>query len=84
MSLSASAPHTIEDRGPTAVAVYWTQVGVATVIVAARFYTRKRMRMTGVDDWLMLVTLVSSLSMLWQKLAHTSGIRSYLESSRRL
>jgi len=59
MALSASGPHNIEDRGPAAVAVYWTQIGIATVVVAARFYTRRRMRLTGADDWLMLVTLVS-------------------------
>lgn len=76
MSPSANTPHKVEDRGPAAVAVYWTQVGIATFVVAARFYTRKRMRTTGVDDWLMLVTLVSPSSVLWQRLAQTRRIRS--------
>jgi len=84
MSLSARAPHNIPDRGPTAVAVHWPQVGVAIVVVAARFYTRKRMRITGVDDWLMLVTLVSFPIDALAEAAYTGGIRFYSQSSRRL
>lgn len=59
MTLSAGSPHSIEDRGPAAVAIYWIQIGIASIVVAARFYIRKRMTLTGPDDWLMLVTLVS-------------------------
>ena len=40
------------------MAIYWTQVSTASIIVATRLYTRKRMKIIGIDDWLMLITLV--------------------------
>ena len=59
--MSSSTLHPTEDRGPAAVAIYWTLASTAVMVVAARLYTRKRMRLLGCDDWLMLATLVSSL-----------------------
>ena len=55
--MASPSDHT-EDRGPAAMAIYWTQVGIAIIIVATRLYTRQRMKITGIDDWLMLITLV--------------------------
>lgn len=49
-----------QDRGPAAVAIYWSQTGVAILIVAARFYARTMIKGIGRDDWFMLATLVSN------------------------
>lgn len=49
-----------QDRGPAAMAIYWSQTGIAMFIVAARFYARNMIKGVGPDDWFMLVTLVSN------------------------
>lgn len=49
-----------EDRGDAAIAVFWTLTSIATVIVAARFYARWLIRGIGLDDWMILVSLVSN------------------------
>lgn len=49
-----------QDRGPAAVAIYWTETGIAILIVAARFYARTMIKSVGRDDWFMLATLVST------------------------
>lgn len=48
------------DRGPAVVALFWSETGIAIVIVAARFYARTLIKAVGQDDWLMLATLVSN------------------------
>jgi hypothetical protein len=51
-------PNVNDDRGQAAVAIYWTQAAVATIVVALRFYARILIRSLGADDWLMFATLV--------------------------
>jgi hypothetical protein len=57
----AAPPGNHEDRGPTAVGVFWMQAGVAAVIVLARLCARRMIHALGADDWWMLLTLVSSI-----------------------
>ena len=38
--------------------LWWTEAGVATVVVGLRFYTRYSMRAILIEDWLMLLALV--------------------------
>lgn len=61
-----------QDRGPAALAIYWSETGIAILIVAARFYARLMIKGVGRDDWFMLVTLVTSsppdmIMMIWKK-----------------
>lgn len=56
----ASLP-TNEDRGSKLLALYWTQIALAVVIIILRFYSRMRIQGLGPDDWIMLFTVVSYL-----------------------
>lgn len=56
---SADASYDAANKGPLLLGVWWAEVGVATVFVAMRFYTRFTMRSLGADDWTILLTLVS-------------------------
>ncbi|KAL2855661.1 hypothetical protein BJX68DRAFT_217541 [Aspergillus pseudodeflectus] len=54
--------HLSDDKGPKILAVLWGLTGVTTVIVAARMYIRGRMlRNVGVDDWLIVFSLLMGL-----------------------
>ncbi|KAK2616015.1 hypothetical protein N8I77_002734 [Diaporthe amygdali] len=46
-----------EDKGPMLLALWWTEAGLATVVVGLRFYTRYLMRGIVIEDWLMLLAL---------------------------
>lgn len=48
-----------QDKGPMLLALWWAEAGVATVVVGLRFYTRHVMRAIVIEDWLMLIALVS-------------------------
>ncbi|KAG8158424.1 hypothetical protein KVR01_011546 [Diaporthe batatas] len=39
------------------LALWWTEAGIATVIVGLRMYTRYSMRAVLIEDWLMLLAL---------------------------
>lgn len=41
------------------LALWWTEAGIATVVVSLRLYTRYSMRAILIEDWLMLLALVS-------------------------
>lgn len=41
------------------MAMFWIEVPTAIVFVALRMYSRFKLRNTGLDDWLMVITLVS-------------------------
>lgn len=49
-----------EDRGPKLVALFWSLIAVAYLFVAARFYARHVIRGIGLDDWMILVSIVGS------------------------
>ncbi|KAJ4414296.1 hypothetical protein N0V82_008025 [Gnomoniopsis sp. IMI 355080] len=55
---STDASYDAADKGPLLLGVWWAEVGVATLFVAMRFYTRFTMRSIGADDWTILLTLV--------------------------
>jgi hypothetical protein len=48
-----------QDRGSAIMLIFWIQASVAMAIVATRFVARMLIKSVGVDDWLMLFTLVS-------------------------
>ncbi|KAI0839149.1 hypothetical protein F5Y06DRAFT_28947 [Hypoxylon sp. FL0890] len=58
--MSTSSPPADGDvnRGPTLLAVFWTEIGISTFFVSLRFYTRSRMGGVGADDWTILATLI--------------------------
>ena len=48
------------NRGPSILAVSWTECAVAILIVSARMYARSFLiHNVGMDDWMMLLALVS-------------------------
>jgi len=47
------------DRAPQLLAAFWVPFPFLVALVAARMAVRYKMRNIGVDDWLMLVALVS-------------------------
>lgn len=48
------------NRGPCILAVSWTECVVAILFVSARMYTRIFLiHNVGIDDWMMLLALVS-------------------------
>lgn len=51
-----------QDKGPTILAICSTLTAVATVFVAARLYVRTTiLSRVGLDDWLIVVSIVSTL-----------------------
>ncbi|KAL2869498.1 uncharacterized protein BJX67DRAFT_370732 [Aspergillus lucknowensis] len=51
-----------DDKGPKILAVLWGLTGLTTIVVVARMYIRGRMiRNVGVDDWLIVFSLVMGL-----------------------
>jgi hypothetical protein len=55
-------------HGPTLLAISWAMVGVDVVIVALRLFVRFTKRSVGLDDYFMLIALVSEIphiSYLW-------------------
>lgn len=55
-------------KGPMIIAVLWTETAIATLFVVARCYTRRViLRSLGLDDALLIITLVSiNLSLSFQ------------------
>lgn len=47
------------DRGGSLMAMFWTEVPIAIIVVAMRIYSRFKIKATGIDDWVMVITLVS-------------------------
>ena len=41
------------------MAMFWTEVPIAIIVVALRTCSRFKIKATGIDDWMMIVTLVS-------------------------
>lgn len=50
------------DRSPQMLTIFWVTAALSVVVVALRFLGRHLRQRTGLDDWLMLVTLVRRLS----------------------
>ena len=57
---SAVPSFTNENRGTSVLAVFWVETGIAIGFVGGRFYGRRLIGAVGLDDWSMLITLVSS------------------------
>ncbi|KAK0702006.1 hypothetical protein B0T26DRAFT_744917 [Lasiosphaeria miniovina] len=47
-----------EDRGPHLVAMFWTYTSIAAAMTGLRFYARLQIRAVGLDDWMMLATVI--------------------------
>ena len=48
-----------KDRGPAVMAIAWVECTFAIVVVSLRFWGRYLIKKVGIEDWLMLFTLVS-------------------------
>lgn len=49
-----------EDRGPQMIAIYWVEAAIAIVVVSLRVWGRITIRQVGLDDYVMIFTLVSA------------------------
>jgi type II secretory pathway component PulK len=47
-----------QDRGGAVIAIYWALAVAAIAVVGLRFYSRRLIRATGIDNWVMLIGLV--------------------------
>ncbi|KAK3365414.1 hypothetical protein B0H63DRAFT_112484 [Podospora didyma] len=47
-----------EDRGPLLLAQFWTYVAIGSIMTALRFFARFKIRAVGLDDWMMLATVI--------------------------
>lgn len=47
------------NRGPQLLTIYGVQGAVSIIVVALRFYVRYAKRIIGIEDWAMLICLVS-------------------------
>ena len=47
------------NRGPLIIAVYCTTLVLASLIVSLRIYARHQRRALGIDDWTMVLSVVS-------------------------
>ena len=50
------------NRGPSLVAIFWVESAIAFVVISLRVTGRIMIRKLGLDDYMMLFTLVSDLS----------------------
>ncbi|KAI1345328.1 integral membrane protein [Xylaria sp. FL0043] len=61
MSSSGELPQPLPpdvDRGPRLIAMFWSYTAIILVVLSLRFYARYKIRAIGLDDWLMLITVV--------------------------
>lgn len=58
MSNMTAPPGGNVDRGPFIMATLWTQAAICVIIMAFRFGARMSINALGMDDWVMLFTLV--------------------------
>ncbi|KAI1370105.1 hypothetical protein F4677DRAFT_439255 [Hypoxylon crocopeplum] len=61
MSALTPPPDGDVNRGPTLIAIFWTEIGISIIFVLLRFYTRLRMGRLGADDWTILITMVLNI-----------------------
>lgn len=62
--MAVTAENLHDDKGPKILAVLWTLTGLTTVIVIARVYIRlKLLRNFGVDDYLIVASIVRNLEL---------------------
>lgn len=47
------------NQGPSIVALVWVEATLALMIVLLRIYARIRIKALGLDDWTILLSLVS-------------------------
>ena len=50
-----------QDRGSSLTAIFWVESGIACIVVSLRICARVMIRKVGVDDYMMLLTLVCEL-----------------------
>ena len=48
-----------QDRGPALLANFWTEFGIALLIIVLRLQSRLILKNLGRDDWVMFFSLVS-------------------------
>lgn len=66
--------HPIDDRGGRLLVMYWTEFSICIIVVFLRFYSRIKIRSVGLDDWVMLLTLVTKtphtfwFGSIWQRI----------------
>lgn len=49
-----------QDRGGSLLAITWAETFICIVVLGLRFYSRMKLKNIGIDDWMMLITLVSA------------------------
>lgn len=62
--MAVTAENLHDDKGPKILAVLWTLTGLTTVMVIARVYIRlKLLRNFGMDDYLIVASMVRNLEL---------------------
>ena len=62
--MAVTAENVHDDKGPKILAVLWTLTGITTLMVIARIYIRLRvLRNFGMDDYLIVVSMVRDLEL---------------------
>lgn len=56
---SVSAGELNQNRGPELIAIYCSLAAISIIVVTVRIYARYHIHALGLDDWLMLFSLVS-------------------------
>jgi len=71
-----------QTKGPTVLAVCISLTTVATVFVAARLYVRvKILSRLGLDDWLIIVSMVSTFFIMLSLAQHADASCRYVATS---
>lgn len=60
-----------QDRMGQVMGIFWTECGVALVVVMLRLYSRLMIKNLGLDDHIMFVTMVKCPRLLWVSLIKT-------------
>ncbi|KUJ11716.1 uncharacterized protein LY89DRAFT_758503 [Mollisia scopiformis] len=59
---NATSSYSTQDHGPSIVEASWILMGIATIVMAARFYVRARLvKRISIDDWLMLFSYILTI-----------------------
>lgn len=62
MAATSNSDLNSQDKGPTILALQWTLTVLATIFVAARIFVRTTLvKRMGLDDYLIILSLVSIL-----------------------
>ena len=75
MSSPEAPPGGNQDRGPHLIGIFWAEAALASLIILLRISGRLMIRQLGLDDYMMIFTLVSYICVLVAFLRHSNGFQ---------